>query len=66
MELDADGRISMRGSTSVLVLMNGRRTPLTGDALVAALRQVPASGLERIKAGTAASARQEAMAWPVW
>jgi outer membrane receptor for ferrienterochelin and colicin len=24
-ELDADGRISMRGSTSVLVLMNGRR-----------------------------------------
>ena len=24
-ELDADGRISMRGSTRVLVLMNGRR-----------------------------------------
>jgi outer membrane receptor for ferrienterochelin and colicin len=26
-ELDADGRIGMRGSTGVLVLMNGRRTP---------------------------------------
>ena len=59
-DLDADGRISMRGSTSVLVLMNGRRIPLTGDALVAFLRQMPAAALERIEAGTAVSARQEA------
>ena len=59
-ELDADGRISMRGSTSVLVLMNGRRIPLTGDALVAFLRQMPATALERVEAGTAASARQDA------
>ncbi|HEU0078147.1 MAG TPA: TonB-dependent receptor, partial [Longimicrobiaceae bacterium] len=59
-EVDADGRISMRGSTSVLVLMNGRRIPLTGDALVAFLRQMPAAALERIEAGTAASARQDA------
>ncbi len=59
-ELDTDGRISMRSSTSVLVLLNGRRTPLTGDALVAFLRQMPAAALERIEAGTAASARQDA------
>src|SRR5688572_1561312 len=59
-ELDADGHISMRGSNSVLVLMNGRRTALTGDALVAFLRQMPATSLERIEAGTAASARQDA------
>src|ERR687895_58124 len=59
-ELDADGRISMRGSTSVLVLMNGRRIALTGDALVAFLRQMPATALERIEAGTTASARQGA------
>ncbi|HSJ09781.1 MAG TPA: TonB-dependent receptor, partial [Longimicrobiales bacterium] len=59
-QLDADGRISMRSSTSVLVLMNGRRIPLTGDALVAFLRQMPATALERIEAGTAASARQDA------
>jgi outer membrane receptor protein involved in Fe transport len=59
-ELDADGRISMRGSTGVLVLMNGRRIPLTGDALAAFLRQMPATALERIEAGTAASARQDA------
>jgi hypothetical protein len=59
-ELDADGRIGMRNSTSVLVLMNGRRIPLTGDALAAFLRQMPATALERIEAGTAASARQDA------
>ena len=59
-ELDADGRISMRSSASVLVLMNGRRIPLTGDALVAFLRQMPATALERVEAATAPSARQDA------
>ena len=59
-EVDADGRISMRGSTSVLVLMNGRRIPHTGDALAAFLRQLPATALERIEAGTAASVRHDA------
>ncbi|HEX2167413.1 MAG TPA: TonB-dependent receptor [Longimicrobiales bacterium] len=59
-ELGVDGRISMRGSTSVLVLMNGRRIPLTGEPLVAFLRQMPAAALERIEAGTTMSARQGA------
>ena len=59
-ELDADGRIGMRGSTGVLVLMNGRRIALTGDALVAFLRRMPAAALERVEAGTTASARQGA------
>ena len=59
-ELDADGRIGMRGSTNVLMLMNGRRIPLTGEALLAFLRQMPATALERIEAATTASARQDA------
>lgn len=59
-ELDADGHISVRGSTGVLVLLNGRRMPLTGDALLAFLRQMPAAALERVEAGTTASARQGA------
>jgi outer membrane receptor protein involved in Fe transport len=58
-EMDAEGRVGMRGSTNVLVLMNGRRIPLTGDALVSFLRQMPATALERIDAGTTASARQD-------
>ncbi len=60
LELDADGRIGMRGSTGVLVLMNGRRIALAGDALAAFLRQMPAAALERVEAGTTASARHDA------
>jgi outer membrane receptor protein involved in Fe transport len=60
LDVDTDGRISMRGSTSVLVMMNGRRIPLAGESLVAFLRQMPASALERIEAATAPSARQDA------
>ena len=59
-EFDADGHINIRGSASVLVLMNGRRIALTGDALVSFLRQMPATSLERIEVGTTASARQAA------
>jgi outer membrane receptor protein involved in Fe transport len=59
-ELDADGSLGMRGGAGVLVLMNGRRTPLSGDALDAFLRQMPATALERVEAGTIASARQDA------
>ena len=59
-DVDGEGRISMRGSKSVLVLMNGRPIALTGDALGAFLRQMPAAGLERIEAGTTVSVRQGA------
>jgi outer membrane receptor protein involved in Fe transport len=50
----------MRGGTGVLVLMNGRRTALTGDALAAFLSRMPAAALERVEAGTTASAREVA------
>jgi outer membrane receptor protein involved in Fe transport len=40
--------------------MNGRPIPLTGDALLAFLRQMPAAALERVEAGTTASARHGA------
>jgi outer membrane cobalamin receptor len=59
-ELDANGRITMRNSSSVLVLVNGRRSPLDGDALVAFIRQMPATALERVEAGTTMSARHDA------
>ena len=59
-ELDADGRITLRGSPSVLVLLNGRRIPLTDMALAEFLKQMPASALERVESGTSASAKQDA------
>ncbi len=60
LEISPEGQISMRGNTGVLVLINGRRTPLEGEALVAFLRQMPATSLDRIEAGTSGSAREEA------
>lgn len=59
-ESDPEGRLTMRGSAGVLVLIDGRPTVLEGDALVAFLRQMPASALERIETGTVASAAQDA------
>jgi hypothetical protein len=59
-ELDADGNVTMRGNAHALVLINGRRTALTGAALVAYLRQMPAQTLQRIEAATAPSAAQDA------
>ena len=59
-EIDADGRVTLRGSASVLVLIDGRRAPLEGAALAAFLSQMPASALERIEAGTTAGAGQDA------
>ena len=60
LEIDNDGRISVRGSSSVLVLINGRRTVLEGDALTAFLAQMPASALEKVEVSTSASAKQDA------
>lgn len=61
-EIDADGKVSLRGNAQVLVLINGRRTALTGEALVAYLRQMPAQTLERIETATTSSATQDANA----
>jgi hypothetical protein len=65
-ELDADGRIGMRGSTGVLVLTNGRRTALTGDALVrssARCRQRRWSASRRAPARPRGRARTAPPAW---
>ncbi|HEX6588743.1 MAG TPA: TonB-dependent receptor [Longimicrobiales bacterium] len=59
-EIDPEGRVTLRGSSGVLVLIDGRPIALEGDALVAFLRQMPASALERVEVGTAASAAQDA------
>ncbi len=59
LDISPEGQLVMRGSPGVLVLVNGRPTPLEGEALVAFLRQMPAASLDRIEAGTAASAREE-------
>lgn len=49
LEVDINDRISLRGSSSVTVQLNGRTSPLTGDALASFLRQYPASRIERVE-----------------
>lgn len=57
LEVDIEGRVSLRGSSSVNVQINGRPTPMTGDALATYLRQFPASRIERIEVIANPSAR---------
>ncbi len=48
-EVDVDGNVSLRGSENVVVQINGRPVPLTGDALASYLESLPAGALQRIE-----------------
>lgn len=56
-EVDLEGNISLRGSGDVLVLINGRPSPLMGKARAEVLLQLPANTIERIEVITNPSAR---------
>lgn len=55
-KVDIDGNVSMRGSSSFTVLIDGRPTPLDATD---ALRQIPASSIENIEIITNPSAKYE-------
>jgi outer membrane receptor protein involved in Fe transport len=48
-DVDPDGRVSLRGSPNVAVQINGRATPMRGDQLAQYLRQLPAAMVERVE-----------------
>ncbi len=48
-EVDADGKVSLRGNENVAVQINGRPTPIRGTQLAAYLKQIPANIVERIE-----------------
>jgi outer membrane receptor protein involved in Fe transport len=54
---DIDGNVSLRGTESFLVLIDGRPSPLQGSE---ALQQIPASSIENIEIITNPSAKYEA------
>ena len=60
LDVNADGQVNIRGSSKVLVLINGRRVALEGAALAAFLRQLPASTLAKIEVSTTGDARADA------
>jgi iron complex outermembrane recepter protein len=58
-DVDLDGNVSLRGSGSVAVLVNGRPAPVTADMIADYLQQLPADAVERIEVIPNPSARFE-------
>ena len=48
-QVDADGKVSLRGNENVAVQVNGRPTPMRGPQLAAFLKSLPANTIERIE-----------------
>lgn len=58
-EVDIDGNISLRGNQNVAVLLNGRPTSMTGEALTSFLQGLPANAVERVEVIPNPSAKYE-------
>ena len=56
-EVDTEGTVSLRGSESVTVWINGKASGLTGDNQGDILQQLPAGSIERIEVITNPSAK---------
>lgn len=48
-DVDGDGKVSLRGNQNVAIQINGRPAPLTGDALTNFIKQLPANLVDRIE-----------------
>jgi outer membrane receptor protein involved in Fe transport len=55
--VDIDGNVSLRGSSNVLILINGQTSPLMGKSRADVLQQLPANSIERIEVITNPSAK---------
>ena len=58
-QVDGDGKVSLRGNENVAVQINGRPTPLRGTQLAAYLKSIPANTLERVEVVPNPSARYD-------
>jgi ferric enterobactin receptor len=58
-QVDAEGKLSLRGNENLVVQINGRPTPIRGAQLASYLRQLPASTIERVEVIPNPSARQD-------
>ncbi|MDP4117285.1 MAG: TonB-dependent receptor, partial [Bacteroidota bacterium] len=56
-QVDIDGNVSLRGSSNVLILLNGKTSPLMGKTQADVLEQMPANSIERIEVITNPSAK---------
>jgi outer membrane receptor protein involved in Fe transport len=56
-QVDIDGGVSLRGSSDVMVLINGKKSVLMGKSRADVLQQLPAASIEKIEVITNPSAR---------
>ena len=56
-EVDIEGNVSLRGSGEMMILINGRPSPLMGKNKAEVLQQIPANTIERIEVITNPSAK---------
>ncbi len=48
-QVDVDGKVSLRGNENVVVQINGRPTPMRGAQLASYLKSLPANNIDRIE-----------------
>ena len=58
--IDANDNISMRGRAGVIIMVDGKPSPMSGSDLVNYLRSLPSNAIERIELITNPSARYDA------
>jgi len=56
-QVDIDGNVSLRGSSDVMILINGKKSPLMGRSRADVLQQLPAGSIDKIEVITNPSAR---------
>ena len=56
-QVDIDGNVSLRGSSNILIMLNGRTSPLMKKNSATVLQQMPANSIERIEVITNPSAK---------
>jgi outer membrane receptor for ferrienterochelin and colicin len=60
LNVDIDGKISLRGSESLVIFINGKPSGLTAQNREQILMQIPASNIDRIELITNPSAKYDA------
>lgn len=58
-ELDMDGNITLRGSSAVRIMIDGRPSRFTGEDLTALLQALPGGSVERVEVMTNPSAKYD-------
>jgi ferric enterobactin receptor len=58
-EVDGDGKVSLRGNENVAIQINGRPAPLRGDQLTNFLKQLPANMVDRVEVVPNPSAKMD-------